>query len=83
MKERVGNWNRNGFELRKLGKILAAVVVGLSIGTLLPPDPVVLPVVGSVSGVLVGGIGLVVGGVLYAQLSGTSDCGCSGDCDCS
>ena len=69
----------------KAVKVVAAVVVGLSVGTLLPPDPVVLPFVGRVSGLLVGGCGLVAGGVLYLRaprLVGSSDCDCSGECGC-
>lgn len=67
-------------------KMVAAVIVGLSVGTLVPPEPVTVPTVGPVSGILVGGIGLVVGGVLYLRgprVVGSPECGCSGDCGCS
>lgn len=63
-----------------LGKFLAAALIGLGVGTLLSPDPVAVPLVGTVPGVAVGGVGLVAGGLLYAQMP---NCGCSGDCDCS
>ena len=63
-----------------VGKLLAAALVGLGVGTLLSPAPVAVPLVGTVPGVAVGGVGLVTGGLLYAQMP---SCGCSGDCDCS
>lgn len=64
------------------GKLLAAVVVGASLATLVPPDPVTIPAVGSVPGLAAGAVGLVVGSVLYTQVPGSSGCGCGGDCDC-
>lgn len=67
-------------------KVVAAVVLGLSLGTLVPPEPVTLPAVGTVPGVAAGGIGLAVGAVLYLWVPGwlgASGCGCDGDCDCS
>lgn len=72
----------------RLVKLLAAVVVGLSIGTLVPPEPVALPVLGSTPAVAVGGTGLLVGVAVYRWVPGlvntsSSDCGCGGDCDCS
>lgn len=70
----------------KLVKIGAAVIIGLSIGMLVPPKSVVLPVIGRVSGVLVGGSGLVLGVTLYTQLPklvAPSGCDCSGKCGCS
>lgn len=72
----------------RLVKLLAAIVVGLSIGTLVPPEPVMLPYLGSVSAVLVGGTGLLVGAAVYRWVpalvsTSSSDCGCSGDCGCS
>lgn len=63
-----------------VGKLLAAVVVGFSVGTLLSPEPLTVPLVGTVPGVAVGGVGLVAGGLLYTQIP---SCGCSGDCGCS
>ena len=77
---------RKGFVNPRIVKVVAAIVVGLSIGTLVPPEPVVVPVVGTVSGIVVGGVGLVTGTALYLWvpgLVGTSECGCSGDCECS
>lgn len=67
-------------------KFAAAVVIGLSVGTLAPPEPVALPVVGPTPGLAVGGVGLVAGGALYQwgpTLVGSPDCGCTGDCGCS
>lgn len=66
-----------GFDSRTLGKLVAAIIAGLGIGTLVSPEPVTVSVIGTVSGVIVGAIGPVAGGVLYTQISG---CGCSGDC---
>ncbi len=66
--------------------MIAGVVVGLSVGTLVPPEPVSVPAVGTVSGIAVGGLGLVAGAILFLRgpdAIGASDCGCSGDCGCS
>lgn len=66
-----------------LGKLLAAVVVGLGIGTLVPPDPVTVPAVGTVSGLLVGGGAVVAGGGLYLWIQrSTGRCDCGGACGC-
>lgn len=70
----------------KIVKVAAAVLVGLNVGTLVPPSPVTLPVAGEVSGVLVGATGLATGAALYRfgpGLLGSTDCGCAGDCGCS
>lgn len=70
----------------RIVKMIAAVVVGLSVGAMLPPEPVSVPAVGTVSGLIVGGVGVLSGSVLYVQgadLVGSSGCGCSGDCGCS
>lgn len=70
----------------KLVKIVAAVLIGLSIGTAIPPSTIYLSGVGSMPSVVVGGIGLVSGVVAYQwgpNILGSSDCGCSGDCGCS
>jgi hypothetical protein len=75
---------RNALRSPKLVKMVAAVVVGLSIGTLLPPEPVAVPGVGPVPGLAVGGVGLLAGAVLYLKgpaLVGTG-CGCATDCGC-
>jgi len=69
----------------KLVKVVAAIVIGLSIGTLVPPDAVMLPVLGRVSGIVVGAVGLLAGTLLYRRapdLTGTANCGCSGECGC-
>lgn len=80
------NVGRSELASPKLIKVVAAVVVGLGAGALLPPDPVTLPVVGTVPGVVAGAVGVAVGGALYRWGPGvlaTPDCGCAGDCDCS
>ena len=61
------------------GKLLA-VVVGFSVGTLLSPEPLAVPLVGTVPGVVAVAVGLAGGGLLYARMPG---CGCSGGCGCS
>jgi len=75
---------RNALSSAKLFRVLAAILVGLGVGTLLSPEPVSVPVVGTISGLVVGGVGLVVGPTLYLavpKLVGP-DCGCAGDCGC-
>lgn len=70
----------------KLVKILAAIIVGVSISTLLSWTPVSVPGVGLVPGYLLGGVGLIAGGAIYQwvpPLMGTSGCGCEGNCGCS
>jgi len=69
----------------QLAKLVAAILIGLGIGTLVPTRPVSVPGVGTVSGVLVGVVGLGAGVVLYRWAPGraaSSGCGCSGDCGC-
>lgn len=69
--------------VHRLGKVLAGIVMGLSIGTLLPPEPVSLPAIGSVSGVLVGIAGLLVGTGLFLLIQRSSSaCGCGEGCGC-
>lgn len=70
----------------KTVKVVAAVLVGLGVGTLTSAEPVSLPVVGPTSALAVGGVGLAAGAVLYQwgpNLVGSPDCGCTGDCGCS
>lgn len=76
------NVARHTLDRSKVVKFLAAVVMGFSVGSVLSPDQVALPVVGATSSVAVGGVGLVVGALLYARAPGNSTCGCSADCDC-
>jgi len=64
--------------------VAAGILAGASIG-FLGRDTVVVPVVGSTSGTLVGVVGLVVALAVYQQRDccdscGTKECGCSGDC---
>lgn len=66
-------------------KFAAAILVGLGVGVLLSPEPVVVPALGPVPGVAVGAAGLLVGAVAYRWgpgFLGASGCGCAGDCDC-
>lgn len=70
----------------KVVKIVTAVIVGFSLGTAVPPKSVTPPVVGPVSGIAVGGFGLLVGAVLHLRVPpmvGASDCGCGEECGCS
>jgi hypothetical protein len=73
---------QRGFGPWRTVKLLAAVVVGFSVGTLLSFDPVTLPFLGTTSGLLVGGVGLVVGGGLFLRARKSAGCDCSGDCRC-
>lgn len=67
----------------RIGVFVAAIVVGFSLTSLVPPDPVTLPLVGEVSAFLASGVGLVAGGWLYAATRYTGDdCGCGGNCNC-
>ncbi len=71
--------------LRRGLLLIAAVFVGLGIGSLVPPDPVTLPAFGTVPGVLIGAGALAIGGGLYFGLRRLSDskaCGCVGPCSC-
>jgi hypothetical protein len=69
--------------VRKAVKLVAAVVVGLGVGTSLKAS-VALPAVGAVPGFVPGGLAVLVGAVAYTQAPGSAaGCGCDGDCDCS
>lgn len=58
---------------------LSAILAGYSV-TLLSTDSVALPVVGSVSGQLLGAIGIATFAVTYSQVGCSDECGCSGAC---
>ncbi|APW97003.1 hypothetical protein CHINAEXTREME_04110 [Halobiforma lacisalsi AJ5] len=63
-------------------RALVGVVIGVGLGTILAGDPVSIPLLGTVSGLAVGGVVAAFGGVLYTQLP---DCGCGrgeAECDC-
>ncbi|WP_232703565.1 hypothetical protein [Halobacterium wangiae] len=69
----------------KLVRILAAVVIGFSIGAVLPPDPAAINALGTLPGVLLAGTGVIVGVVMYVKvpgLLGAKSCGCTGECAC-
>lgn len=79
---------RERFSSQMIVKIFASIIIGLSIGYMITPELMTLPFLGSVSSIAVGGVGLVIGAVLYQKGpefvgSGSSDCGCSGECGCS
>lgn len=70
----------------KVVKFVAAVVIGLSVGTMLSPEPMALPAVGQVPSVAVGAIGLVLGSLLFSEVPRhlqSTGCGCGDDCGCS
>ncbi|QSX00219.1 hypothetical protein [Haloterrigena alkaliphila] len=65
----------------RLGKFVAAVIVGLGIGTLVAPEPVTVPTVGAVPGLLAGSAAIAVGTGLYLWIKRTTaGCGCGGGC---
>jgi hypothetical protein len=67
----------------KLAKFAAAAVAGLGVGTLLSPSPVSAPAIGTVPGLVLGGVALLAGVALYTQAGRLGpDCGCGGDCGC-
>jgi hypothetical protein len=64
--------------------LAAGILAGASI-VVVGKDAVVVPVVGTMSGTLVGVVGLVVALAVYQQGNccdncGTKECGCTGDC---
>lgn len=70
----------------KLVKILAAVVIGLSIGAVLPPNPAAINAIGTIPGILFASAGVLVGAVMYFKVPsfvGAKSCGCTGECGCS
>ena len=76
------NWTAPRISPHFVGKLAAAIVIGLSASAAISRDPVSVPVAGEAAGVLAGAIGLAVGLALYGYLQRSSDCGSSGDCDC-
>ncbi len=69
----------------KVVKMVAAVVLGLGIGTIIGAEPVTIPGIGAVSGLLAGGLAVLVGGALYVKGPNhvqSEDCGCGDDCGC-
>jgi len=78
---------RTVISVRNLAMVAAGVLAGASIATM-GKGTIGVPVVGTLSGTLVGAVGLVVALAVYRQGSccdncGTKDCGCTGDCDSS
>lgn len=76
------NWSGVSVDLGRVWKLSAAGLAGLGVGTLLSPEPIAIPVLGTMSGLVVGAAGLVVGGVMYHQAPDSGGCGCGSDCSC-
>jgi hypothetical protein len=82
------NANVDDFPVAKGLKMVAAVFIGLGIGSALN-GTVAVPGLGAVPGLAVGAVGVLAGGVLYTQAptiapgSTAPGCGCEGDCGCS
>lgn len=72
------NPNGDAFDVGTFGRVLAALVLGVAVGAAVAADAFVLPVVGSVPGLVVAALG-VAAAALFRRGDG---CGCSGDCDC-
>lgn len=75
---------RNVLTVRNLVMLLAGILAGAGIA-MVGQDTVVLPFIGASSGVLVGGVSLLLGLVVYWRGSCRGDCasagcGCSGQC---
>lgn len=72
---------RDAVDARTVAMLVVGFVAGWS-ALVLAADVVVLPLVGPVSGTLVGLVGLGGSGLAYTRLScgGSADCGCSDDC---
>lgn len=73
---------RTVFSVRNLLMVAAGVLAGAGI-VFMGKDAVVVPLIGSIPGPVVGVIGLVVGFAVYRQKGCNcgEECGCSGDCD--
>lgn len=66
-------------------KLAAAVVIGLSLGGLVPPNPSLLQWLGPVTGAIAGGLGAGLGVLVYTRVPrrlAAVDCGCGDDCGC-
>jgi len=77
VRERVPSALRDAADQNNAVMLLLGVLTGASIA-LLGNDAVAVPVLGSVPGLLVGGVGLAVAAVVYRRTG--SGCGCDGDC---
>lgn len=73
---------RTAFSVRNLLMVAAGILAGADL-VFIGKDAVVVPLIGSIPGPVVGVIGLVVGLVVYRQQGCNcgGECGCSGDCD--
>jgi|GEM_PF-5442075 len=70
----------------KMVKVGAAVIIGVSLGTVLGGETVLVPGIGAVPGVVGGGVGALAGAALYRwgpPVVGGGTCDCTGDCGCS
>lgn len=66
-------------------KLAAAVVIGLSLGGVVPPNPSLLEWLGPVPGVFAGALGAGLGAIVYTQVPRrltATECGCVDDCGC-
>lgn len=74
---------RQRVDVGRVGLYVAAVTMGLGIGTLTSPGSTAVPVAGTVPDPLVGGVALVAGGALYLAVRRSGEgCDCGGACDC-
>jgi hypothetical protein len=73
---------RTVFSVRNLLMVAAGVLAGAGI-VFVGKDAVVVPLIGSIPGPVIGGIGLAVGFAVYRRKGCNcgEPCGCSGDCD--
>lgn len=73
----------DGDSVRALVTAFAGVLAGASV-VVLGKDAVVVPLIGAVPGIAVGGVGLAVAFAAYQQWSscncGEGDCGCTDEC---
>ncbi|WP_276255249.1 hypothetical protein [Halomontanus rarus] len=74
---------RETIDGRFVGLLGVGIVAGYVVTTLLSTDSVALPVVGPVSGQLLGVVGLAAFAVAYQRFGCAGSCGSSGDCGCS
>ncbi|MCU4742278.1 hypothetical protein OB955_04405 [Halobacteria archaeon AArc-m2/3/4] len=82
-RETIGSGIRETVDVRFVGVLGAGSVAGYVVFTLLNTDTVALPLVGAVSGQLLGIVGLAAFAVAYQRFGCAGSCGSAGDCGCS